>query len=187
MLGFRTGSNKCAREHLATSTPRRAPAPAIISALTPPLPAPSRPRGAEDDAPHAPLAVAMRAPPAATSSNSSMLSSASPAFSPHPHAAVETANGALNPLMALQIVVAGEMASIKQRSKAALQLESFFLALPPSATLFTSYEPYLPVLVEIATTPAKATREVQENVALMLKALTSHSPHKCVCVLILLS
>ncbi|GAB9471978.1 hypothetical protein Gpo141_00009172 [Globisporangium polare] len=114
----------------------------------------------------------MRAPPAAA--GSSTLSSASPAFSPHPHAA----ESALNPLMALQIVVAGEMASIKQRSKAALQLESFFLALPASAALFTSYEPYLPVLVEIATAPTKATREVQENVSLMLKALASHSPHK---------
>lgn len=120
----------------------------------------------------------MRAPLAAVAtSSSSTLSSASPAFSPHPHAA-ESAHGTLNPLMALQIVVAGEMASIKQRSKAALQLESFFLALPPSATLFTSYEPYLSVLVEIATAPAKATREVQENVSLMLKALASHSPHK---------
>lgn len=87
----------------------------------------------------------------------------------------------MNPLVALQTVVAGEHAPIKQRSKAAQQLETHFKALPPTTALFSSYEPYLPLLVDIATAPSKlATREVQENVSRMLNALASHSPHKYV-------
>lgn len=128
-------------------------------------------------------------PTAATAASiTSSLSSASPSFSPSKSivgAASGGSNGApsnapteFNPLAALQTVVAGEMAPIKQRSKAAQQLEAYFKALPSTANLYLSYEPYLAVLVDIATAPIKATKEVQEHVLLMVKALASHSPHK---------
>lgn len=108
----------------------------------------------------------------------SSLSPTSPSFAPP----VATEN-ALNPLMVLQTVVAGELVPIKQRSRAAQQIESHLRALAtPSPALYGAFEPYLSVLVEIATVPAKATREVQESVSCMLRALAGHSPHKCVVV-----
>ncbi|TYZ62641.1 hypothetical protein PybrP1_006733 [[Pythium] brassicae (nom. inval.)] len=106
----------------------------------------------------------------------SSLSPTSPSFAPP-----AATDNALNPLLALQTVVAGELATTKQRSRAAHQLEDHLRALAsPSPALFAAFEPYLPALVDIATAPAKAMREVQESVSRMLRALAGHSPHKFV-------
>uniref|UniRef100_M4C2B6 Uncharacterized protein n=1 Tax=Hyaloperonospora arabidopsidis (strain Emoy2) TaxID=559515 RepID=M4C2B6_HYAAE len=84
--------------------------------------------------------------------------------------------GAFNPLLALQSLLSADLASLKQRIKAAQQLESYFAALSTTPGLLLSYEPYLPLLIEIMGTSVKNGLELQTSVLAMLVALSSHNP-----------
>jgi hypothetical protein len=85
-----------------------------------------------------------------------------------------------NPVVAMQSVIAGDLVPIKQRSKAAQQLATYFCELPTTPSLYAYYEPYMPIIASVVVTPIKAAKEVQENAIKMLKALGSHSPRQYV-------
>lgn len=165
--------HSCTLDHPA----RAAPAPTARHSLSCIFLLPEATISAPAPAADAPLPASSTSSGSGTGGGGGGLSPASPSFAPPAAAAADDSN----PLLALQTVVAGELAPIKQRSRAAQQLESHFRALAaPSPALFAAFEPYLSLLVAIATAPAKATREVQESVSRMLRALAGHSPHKYV-------
>ncbi|KAG3218229.1 hypothetical protein PC129_g10970 [Phytophthora cactorum] len=81
-----------------------------------------------------------------------------------------------NPLVALQSLLSADVVSIKQRVKAAQQLEEYFRLLTPTPGLLLSYEPYLPLLTDVMVTPLKGGQELQTSVLAMLQTLSAHNP-----------
>ncbi|KAE9314540.1 hypothetical protein PF001_g8221 [Phytophthora fragariae] len=87
--------------------------------------------------------------------------------------AQDARDAAFNPLVALQSLLAADVASAKQRVRAAQQLQSYFARLSPTPGLLLSYEPYLPLLTEILGTKGQ---ELQAAVLAVLLALAGHNP-----------
>ncbi|KAI9981300.1 hypothetical protein PInf_008955 [Phytophthora infestans] len=81
-----------------------------------------------------------------------------------------------NPLVALQTLLSADVMSVKQRIKAAQQLEEYFRLLSPTPGLLLSYEPYLPLLTDVMVTPIKGGQELQTSVLAMLQILSAHNP-----------
>ncbi|ETI46275.1 hypothetical protein F443_09315 [Phytophthora nicotianae P1569] len=81
-----------------------------------------------------------------------------------------------NPLVALQSLLSADVMSVKQRVKAAQQLEEYFRLLSPTPGLLLSYEPYLPLLTDVMVTPLKGGQELQTSVLSMLQTLSAHNP-----------
>ncbi|KAF1780707.1 Serine/threonine-protein kinase SMG1 [Phytophthora cactorum] len=81
-----------------------------------------------------------------------------------------------NPLVALQSLLSADVVSIKQRVKAAQQLEEYLRLLTPTPGLLLSYEPYLPLLTDVMVTPLKGGQELQTSVLAMLQTLSAHNP-----------
>ncbi|KAL7682028.1 putative serine/threonine-protein kinase ATM [Plasmopara halstedii] len=81
-----------------------------------------------------------------------------------------------NPLMALQLLLSAGAMSVKKRVKAAQQLEEYFRHLSPTPGLLMSYEPYLPLLMDVLLTPMDDSQELQTSVMAMLLALSAHNP-----------
>ncbi|POM77357.1 Phosphatidylinositol kinase [Phytophthora palmivora] len=81
-----------------------------------------------------------------------------------------------NPLVALQSLLSGDVVGVKQRVKAAQQLDEYFRGLTPTPGLLLSYEPYLPMLTAVMITPVKGGQELQTSVSTMLQTLSSHNP-----------
>lgn len=87
--------------------------------------------------------------------------------------AQDARDAAFNPLVALQSLLAADVASAKQRVRAAQQLQSYFARLSPTPGLLLSYEPYLPLLTELLGTKGQ---ELQAAVLAVLLALAGHNP-----------
>ncbi|GMF25057.1 unnamed protein product [Phytophthora fragariaefolia] len=81
-----------------------------------------------------------------------------------------------NPLLALQTLLAADVASAKQRVRAAQQLQDYWARLERTPGLLLSYEPYLPLLAETLAAPGKGGQELQAAVLATLLALSSHDP-----------
>ncbi|EGZ11590.1 hypothetical protein PHYSODRAFT_516964, partial [Phytophthora sojae] len=92
----------------------------------------------------------------------------------------DAAAAAFNPLVALQSLLAADVASAKQRMRAAQQLQSYFARLSHTPGLLLSYEPYLPLLTETLGAPQAAkgasAQELQTAVLALLLALSGHNP-----------
>ena len=94
-----------------------------------------------------------------------------------PRAAVDPSAAAFRPLAALQSLLAADHVALQQRLHAAQQLERYFASQEPTRALVRSYEPYLPLLLELLGTGGKPTgRELQTRVLAMLLALARHDP-----------
>ncbi|CAI5722818.1 unnamed protein product [Hyaloperonospora brassicae] len=94
-----------------------------------------------------------------------------------PRAALNPSAAAFRPLAALQSLLAADHVALQQRLHAAQQLERYFARLEPTRALVRSYEPYLPLLLELLGTGGTPNgRELQTRVLAMLLALSRHDP-----------
>lgn len=83
-----------------------------------------------------------------------------------------------NPLLALQTLLAGDVVSAKQQTRAAQQLGEHLRALPTAASLHATYERYLVLFAELMVASGKGARELRASVLDMLQALAGHNPRR---------